>query len=226
MPLGSISNAYEVWKDHDFSRNFQFRIISMDGVPDYVVTELIEKPIGLGGWLYWTSASIPGRKVEDVPVKYQGFTFHMPGAAVYDQPNPWKVKFKTPGDFLVRNALERWNFEIYNDETSCGNFSIPCPATSIDIGLLDNKCRIVRQYRLIGVYPSSISSIEYSQEDTNITSFDVDFFYQFWRPVPVDLSILDDGTVPIVDSVYENYHRQIANNKDNCGTSLNQLNSL
>ena len=223
MPLGSIANAYEVYKEHDFSRNHQFRIISMDGVPSYVRTELLDKPTGMGGWLYWNSASVPGRSITDMPIKYQGFEFHAPGVVKYD--SPWKVQFRTPGDFLVRNALEQWSFETKNDETSCGSFQLPCPSTSIDIGLLDSKCRIVRQYRLVGVYPGNIGAIAYSQDSVEVTTFDVEFFYQWWRPVPVSLEVLDDGTPPIVDGIYDNYHRQILSNKSNCSpiASLNAL---
>lgn len=224
MPLGSIKNAYEVYKEHDFSRNHQFRIISMDGVPDYVATELLDKPYGLGGWLYWESSTIPGRAVEDLPITYQGFKFHVPGAISYD-PNPWNVTFKTPGDFLVRNAMERWHFEMFNDETSCGRFQIPCPSTTIDIGLLDSKCRVVRQYRLVGVYPQKVGSIAYSQGSMEPTTFQVDWMYQWWRPVPVSLEVLDDGTSPIVDGIYENYHRQILQSKGDC-SPIDALNAL
>lgn len=196
----------------------------MDGVPSYVTTELLDKPYGMGGWLYWSSASIPGRKVDDMPIKYQGFEFHAPGALKYE-PNPWTVNFKVPADFLVRNALERWHFEMFNDETSCGRFQIPCPNTTIDIGLLDAKCRVVRQYRLVGVYPSSIGQIDYSQDALEITDFKADFYYQWWRPVPVSLEVLDDGTSPIVDGIYENYHRQIIANKSDC-SPVAALNSL
>jgi hypothetical protein len=178
----------------------------------------------MGGWLYWKSASIPGRQVQDMPIKYQGFEFHAPGPIKYD-PNPWKVTFSTPGDFLVRNAMERWSFEIFNDETSCGRFSLPCPSSTIDIGLLDNKCRIVRQYRLVGVYPSNISNIEYGQDNLEVTNFSVDFTYQWWRPVPVSLEVLDDGTSPIVDGIFAGYSAQIATNQSDC-SPIDALNAL
>lgn len=223
MALGSITNAYEVWKDHDFSRKFQFRLISMDGCPDYVKTELLDKPTGLGGWLYWNSASIPGRKITDMPLKYQGFTFHVPGPVEYS--GSWKVDFKVPGDFLVRNALERWSFETYNEETSCGNFSIPCPSSTIDIGLIDNKCRIIRQYRLVGVYPSDIGEISYDQTSTEIASFPMTWAYQWWRPVEVTLEENDAGETSTVDNIFGNYHNQISTNTSNC-SPIDALRSL
>lgn len=219
MPLGSIRNAYDVYQQHDFSRSFQFRLISILGAPEYVIREIVEKPTGEGGALYLQSASVPGRKVNDIVTKYQGFSFHIPGSVEYPD-NPWKVTFKTPGDYLVRNALEQWHNELFSDETSCGNFKIPCQNTVIRIGLTDsNSCKIIRVYDLIGVYPSTLGAISYTIEETNLTTFDVDFYYQYWRLVPATDSGNIDSTrteESKIISTYEEYHNDIIETEDNC----------
>jgi len=220
MPLGSIRNAYDVYQQHDFSRSFQFRIISMFGVPDYVLREVVEKPVGEGGALYLKTASIPGRTVNDITVPYQGFEFHTPGSVKYDD-NPWTVTFKTPGDYLVRNALERWHFEMFSDETSCGNFGIPCADTVIRIGLTDaTSCSIIRTYDLVGVYPSKLGPIAYNIESTDLTEFSVDFFYQYWRLVPNNDTGNVDSTTSEgskIDETYGDYHTSIIQTDENCG---------
>lgn len=211
MPLGSIRNAYDAYQQHDFSRQFQFRLINIFGAPPYVHEELIERPLGAGGTLYMTTASIPGRAVTPLEVKYQGFSFKVPGAVSYPD-NPWKVKFKTPGDYLIRNALEAWNFELFSDESSCGNFKIPCQSTTIRVGLTDNSCKIFRVYDIIGVFPSLLSPIEYDQEGVEITTFTVDFAYQYWRLRPNnDTGSVNSASVEsrLIDSAYTEYHNRI-----------------
>jgi hypothetical protein len=167
MALGSIKKAYDVFRAHDFSRSFQLRILDVgDGVPNYVRKELIDQE----GRVYITTAVVPGRNITDIGIQYQGFKFHVPGQAEYPN-NPWPLTFKTPGDYLVRNALERWSFETASDETSCGSFNMPCKNSNIAIAVLSPKCEILKIYRLYGVYPQAIGEISYNQENVENTIF-------------------------------------------------------
>ena len=226
MAFGSIKKAYEVFREHDFSRQFQIRVLNMNGVPDYVYSEIIEKPAGAGGYVYATTYSIPGRTITDMQVPYQGFNFHIPGPVQYDQPNPWSIAFRTPGDYLVRNALERWSFATNSDETSCGAFNIPCPDTTIDLAVLSPKCEIMRVYRLHGVYPQSITAIEYNAEAVDVTTFTANFHYQYWRLVnnydSGAVNSLDDGKAEI-DSVYASYESKILQGNGACPNGIEIL---
>lgn len=212
MSLGSIKKAYEVFREHDFSRSFQVRILNMNNVPDYVYNEIIEKPAGQGGYVYAKTYSIPGRSIGNIQVPYQGFNFNVPGQVAYDSPNPWSVTFKTPGDYLVRNALERWSFATANDETSCGSFNIPCPDTTIDLAVLSPKCEIMRVYRLHGVYPQNVSEISYNIEGIEATEFTAAFHYQYWRIAHPDETGVTDSLETggsDIDSIYESYESKI-----------------
>jgi hypothetical protein len=219
MALGSIQTAYQIFQEHDFSRQQQVRILAMSNVPDYVTQEILEKPTGAGGYVYATTYSVPGRSINNIQLPYQGFNFNIPGMVQYDQPNPWPITFKTPGDYLVRNALERWSFAVVSDETSCGAFHIPCPDTTIDIAVISPQCTILRVYRLHGVYPQSISNIEYNQEAVEITQFTANFHYQYWRPVNNFDSGLVDSTgsdQAQVDGIFASFESSILANKGNC----------
>ena len=219
MALGSIQKAYQVYQEHDFSRQHQIRILAMGNVPDYVTQEIIEKPTGAGGYVYATTYSVPGRSINNIQLPYQGFNFNIPGMVAYDQPNPWTINFKTPGDYLVRNALERWSFAVVSDETSCGAFHIPCPDTTIDIAIISPKCTILRVYRLHGVYPQSISNIEYDQSNVEITNFSANFHYQYWRLVNnYDSGLVDstEASQAQIDSVYASYESSILKGMGSC----------
>jgi hypothetical protein len=215
MALGSIKQAYNVFKQHDFSRSFQLRILDMNNVPSYVQQELI----GSEGRLYATTYVVPGRSIQNIEIPYQGFQFKLPGQVSYDSPNPWTITFRTPGDYLVRNALERWSFATANDETSCGEFNLPCANTTIDIAVLSPKCQVIRVYRLHGVYIQNISEIAYNQENVEGTTFTAAFHYQYWRPVAAyDTGLVDSTAVnaAVVDSVFQSYQSQIQQGTGNC----------
>jgi hypothetical protein len=223
MALGSIKEAREVYAQHDFSRNHQIRILDMAGVPDYVRNELLYKPAGQGGAVYATSIIIPGREIKDIVTTYQGFDFHSPGMVQYT-PNPWTISFRTPGDYLVRNAFEQWSFDTVSDETTCGAFKFPCPGSSIDLAILSPGCTIERVYRLIGVYPQSVGQIQYNLENNETTTFDVSLHYQYWRLVNNNDSgsiDTDNSDRALIDSTYAGYGAKIqANNTTNCATPV------
>jgi len=197
MALGSIKDAYNVFQRHDFSRSFQLRFLDIQtSAPSNVNEQLrlellgpdggglsqIANVAGFNGRYYITSMVVPGRTIQNIDVPYQGFQFKLPGQVSYDSPNPWTLTFRTAGDYLVRNALERLSFATANDETSCGAFNLPCKNNIITIGVLDPKCRIIRAYDLHGFYIQNISEIQYNQENMEGTTFTAAFHYQFWRP--------------------------------------------
>lgn len=219
MSLGSIRNAYEVYKKHDFSRSHQFRFISIMGAPEYVSRELNGQPTGEGGHVYIQTATIPGRTITNMEIPYHGFNFNSPSTVKYED-NPWSVTFRTPGDYLVRNALEAWQHELFSDETSCGNLKLPCPNSRIRLGLLDSGgCKIIRAYDLIGVYISNFGPIQYDLTQANLTTFDAKFYYQYWRLVPNFDSGLVDSTRPeqaAIMGTYAEYHSGITETKETC----------
>ena len=220
MALGSIQKAKQVFQQHDFSRQNQVRILDVGpGVPAYVRAELIDNPVGAGGYLYATTYSIPGRTIESIDIPYQGFKFKIPGQASYE-PNPWQITFSTPGDYLVRNAFERWSFATINEDTSCGKFNFPCDSSSIDIAVLSPQCKIIRVYRLIGVFPQSIGAIEYDQTEIQKTQFTVGLQYQMWRPVlNFDTGSIDTTALSTTDLIYAGYENGILTNTG--GTNCN-----
>jgi hypothetical protein len=219
MSLGSIKEAYNVFQQHDFSRSFQLRFLDIQvrGSRDNPVgRELIEQ----NGRYYITTMVVPGRTVQNIDVPYQGFQFKLPGQVAYDSPNPWTLNFRTAGDYLVRNALERLSFETANDETTCGAFNLPCKDTMITIGVLSPKCEIIRAYDLHGFYLQNISEISYNQENMEGTTFAAAFHYQYWRPSTRFRGgdLITAGTD--LANTFETYSQLIENADQTCGVSV------
>ena len=193
-----------------------------DGVPSYVRNELI----GEEGRVYATSYNVPGRSVGNIQIPYQGFNFNVPGQVAYDSPNPWPITFRTAGDYLVRNALERWSFETANDETSCGKFNMPCENSSIDIAVMSPKCEVLRIYRLHGVYLQNISQIDYNQETAEGTTFTAALHYQYWRPAGGhDTGVNESGAAfnGAIDSTYQSYSNKIQQGTASCPVGISTI---
>lgn len=222
MALGSIKKAREVFQQHDFSRSWQIRILNMNNVPDYVYNEIIDKPAGMGGSVYAKTMVVPGRDITNIEVPYHGFPINIQGMAKYT-PNPWPITFRTPGDFLVRNALERWSYATISDETSCGT-GFPCDNTTIDIAILSPKCDIMRVYTLHGVYPQSVGQISYNIEGNDPTEFEVAFQYQYVRVNHANETGFidsDAGAGAEIDNVFAAYESKIlAGVGNNCATGI------
>lgn len=222
MALGSIKQAYDVFQQHDFSRSFQLRFLDIQSTSP-VANQVAQELITLGGRYYITSMVVPGRTIQNIDVPYQGFQFKLPGQVAYDSPNPWTLTFRTAGDYLVRNALERLSFATANDETSCGAFNLPCKNNIITIGVLDPKCRIIRAYDLHGFYIQNISEISYNQENMEGTTFTAAFQYQYWRPSTSFVGVDTSNDAASLDRQFETFATQIQAANTDCGVGIPTL---
>jgi hypothetical protein len=222
MALGSIKEAYNVFQQHDFSRSFQLRFLDIS-VPGIAGEQVKKELVDNNGRYYITTMVVPGRTVQNVDVPYQGFQFKLPGQVSYDSPNPWSINIRTPGDYLVRNALEQLSFQTANDETACGSFNLPCKNNIITIGVLNPKCEIIRAYDLVGVYVQNISEISYNQENMEGTSFTAAFQYQYWRPNTAYQG-KDLNTAPSnLDGAFATFANQLQNVNTDCGVGIPTL---
>jgi hypothetical protein len=199
----SIKTAGQVFKQHDFSRQHQLRLLDFNNVPDYVRKEFID----LEGRLYITSMVVPAKSISKLEIPFMSFTFRAPNMVQY--PGDWQITLSTPADYLTRNAVERWMNDVINEQTLCGS-GFPCQDTYIDLAVLGPNCQVVRGYRLIGVWPSDIGEVAYNQESTNRTTFSVTFTYQRWEPIDINDTIIEEGNQNQIDSVYEGFESKIA----------------
>jgi hypothetical protein len=217
--LGSINIAKQVFQRHDFSRQNQIRILDVGpGVPDYVRRDLID----LQGHYYATAVTVPGRSITNIQVPVAGFQFNVPGQATYE-PNPWPVTFRTPGDYYLRNSLERWSFETMNEETMCGAFQFPCDTASLDIAVFTPGCQALKGYKLIGVYPQNVGLISYDQTAVEVTTFDVALHYQWWRPIALnDTGLIDimSRTASLIDGTYQSLEATVGSAGQACGIAV------
>lgn len=176
MPIDvtGIQNFYDAARTTDFSRNFQFRVLQL-GSNQY--TADIEPYI-----VFMTTASLPNRTINNQAVPYMGLQFNVPGSVSYTGSDAWNVTFRCPQDFSVRSTLEQWQINIFDDETSSGDFAVPARDSVIHLALLNNAGTAIREYVLYGCYIQALGEVAYDITGTGApVEFTAVLAYQYWR---------------------------------------------
>ena len=172
----TISDFYRVAQSRDFSRDFQFRVLSIqpgDG-SDILVTE--------DDLVYARGGSIPGRSIAQQTVAYMGLDFRVPGAAQYS--GSYSLQFMCDNNSAIRRLFEKWSHDTFDDEDSTGNYFMPRATSTVDLVQLNSQLDRVAQYQLVGCYPSEVGEIAYSIEGSGApVEFPVTMSYHYWRRI-------------------------------------------
>lgn len=163
----SIQNFYAAAQQMEFARDFQFKVRSLG-------------PFTENDLLYLKTAKLPGKEIANKEVPYMGLKFNVPGAVLYTGSNAWDVTFRVDEPLNIRNKLESWVSEIFNDETSTGKYGVPTELATMD--LLGKNLETLRRYQFIGLYPTKVGEISYDiSGDGTPLEFSATFAYQYWR---------------------------------------------
>jgi hypothetical protein len=93
------------------------------------------------------------------------------------------VQFYCDQASLLRQAIEDYMTDVFDDATSTGNYFMPRADAVVDIVQLDTQLEAVANYQLVGVYAQSIGAMNYTPaEGTGDTmKIDATLAYQYWR---------------------------------------------
>tara|TARA_R110002110_G_scaffold16764_14_gene72179 strand:- start:918 stop:1469 length:552 start_codon:yes stop_codon:yes gene_type:complete len=172
----TITDFYRVAQDRDFSRDFQFRVLSIqpgDG-SDVTITE--------DDLVYARGGSIPERTISNQTVGYMGLNFNVPGAATYSGTYP--LTFMCDSASALRRVFEKWSYDIFDDENSTGNYFTPRATSTVDLVQLNSQLDAIAHYQLVGVYPTSVGEISYTIEGSGApVTFATTLSYHFWKRI-------------------------------------------
>ena len=173
MPVTqTIKDFYQVAQTRDFTRNFQFRVTS---VQDRGVDLLSQDDL-----LYLTAAELPAREVANKTVPYMGLSFKVPGAASYPGSAGYSITFRSDMEQIVRRIMEDWQRAIFDDRTSTGAYRI-FSGSKLTMDLLDQNFNTMRQYVLHGIWPQSVGALSYDLTgDGEVVNLPVTLCYQYW----------------------------------------------
>lgn len=163
----SIQKFYAAAQNLEFARDFQFRVRSLG-------------PFTENDLLYLKTAKLPSKKIVNKKVPYMGLEFNIPGSVQYTGSDSWSVTFWADEAMNIRNKMESYISEIFNDETSTGKYGVPTEIATLD--LLGKNMETLRRYQFIGMYPVDTGEIEYKIEGSgDPLTFNAMFAYQYWR---------------------------------------------
>jgi hypothetical protein len=175
MPINipGIQNFYDAAISTDFSRDFQFRIIQMGSIRYDI--DLSDRMI------FMTTSTLPNRIINNQPVPFMGLSFNVPGSTAYTGSDAWAVTFRMPQDFSLRDTFELWQRDIFDEDSSTGDYKVPRRDSIIHLALLDNYMKVIREYKLYGVYIVNLGDVTYTLTGGGTpVEFTATLAYQYW----------------------------------------------
>jgi hypothetical protein len=171
----TIRDFYRVASDRDFTRDIQFRILSIS--PGGTTTTFDENDL-----VYARTASLPSRAITPVQAKYMGLNFNLPGVATYPNSDSYEIQFYSNADSSLRRKFEAWSRDTFDDTDSTGNYLTPSQDSTIDLIQLDNNFEKVNQYQLVGVSIRTVGPLNYAMAEGTgaVVYFPVTLAYHYW----------------------------------------------
>ena len=131
-----------------------------------------------------TASNLPASTLGEIAVPFRGRNIYVSG----DRPAPdaWSTTFYNDTDFMVRNAMERWQNGINDYANNTGAVNSADYQTDLFVEQLDRDDTILKTYIFRSAYPTTIAAIELSTaEATEIETFEVTWRYQHFEPSAV-----------------------------------------
>ena len=172
----TIQDFYTQAQVKDFARNNLFRVLNIDFGDGSDVT------IGEEDLVYVTTATLPGKSIQEVTVPYMGLDFHVPGTVKYNQSEAYTLSFRADESYNLYQKFQDVINDTFNDADSTGNYFTPKASSVIDLVQLDKELNRISQYQLVGVSIRSVGDVSYDVTAVgDVQTFDVTVAYHYYR---------------------------------------------
>ena len=187
--------------------DFKSKLVGGGARPNLFEVELVF-PNGLAeqdaeekGRFLVKAANLPASNINVIDVPFRGRNLKIAGDRTFDV---WTITIINDTDFMIRNAFERWMNAINKHDNATGEVTPADYQTDMYVnqigrapkgtpgslgGSLDvsEKLPILRRYRFHGTFPTNVSAIELSYDQTDsIEEFTVDLQVQWWDVFDAD----------------------------------------
>ena len=128
-----------------------------------------------------TAAALPGATLGTFDVPFRGRIITIAG----DRPAfpDWTTTFYNDTDFMIRNAMERWQNGINDYANNTGVTAASDYQTDLFVEQLDRDDTVLKTYIFRSAFPSEVGSIELSSDSADsIETFEVSWRYQHFEP--------------------------------------------
>jgi len=129
------------------------------------------------------STTIPGRSFNDIQVWYQGRLITVAGDAQYD--STWSVTFLDDEKHSLRTKFNNW-MEFIDSVKNDKRISTDNPSymTSVKLSQLSSVTGYpTATYELYDVYPKSMSDISFSDDNSSLIEFTIEFNFSYWEKI-------------------------------------------
>lgn len=123
------------------------------------------------------ATSLPAVSIGNINMPFRGRPVNFAGEREFA---PWNVTVINDGDFLVRNAFERWSDAIANFDATNGLVNPIEYQIDMSVIQLDRNGNALKAYKFFDAYPTEIGQIALSYENPQIETFDVTFMYNYY----------------------------------------------
>jgi hypothetical protein len=125
------------------------------------------------------ATSLPAVTIDDINMPYRGRPVHFAGERSFA---PWSITVINDGDFLIRNAFERWSNAIANFNATNGLQNPLDYQVDLRVIQLDRNGQQLKAYKFFDAYPTELGQIGLSYANPEIQTFEVNFQYNFYEP--------------------------------------------
>lgn len=171
----TIRNFFQTAAQREFSRDFLFRVLNINfaGGATFNESDLV----------YVRTASLPGRDINNVDVKYMGLSFNVPGGVTYPNSAGYSLEFYCDAQSTLREKFMSESRRTFDDATSTGAYNVPTAGSTIRLMQLDKNLDPVTIYKLVGCSIRNISDIAYeiAEGTGNYKTFSVTTAYHFFE---------------------------------------------
>ena len=132
------------------------------------------------------ATEIPASTIGAIEVPYWGRKIRVAGDRTFE---PWRVNVLNDEDFKVRHSLESWHNRINSVEGNLNTTGSASPEnykTTAEVWQFGkaNEVNPIRKYKLYGLFPTDISSIDLDWNATNtIETFSTTFSFDWMEVV-------------------------------------------
>ena len=128
-----------------------------------------------------TAAQLPASTLGEIAVPFRGRNIYVSGDRA--APDTWDATFYNDTDFMIRNAMERWQNGINDYANNTGVVSPADYQTDLTVEQLDRDDTVIKSYIFRAAYPLTVGTIELTNaEATEIETFEVTWRYQHFEP--------------------------------------------
>ena len=126
------------------------------------------------------TGQLPGATIGEVAVTFRGRSLFLAGDREFEQ---WTTTVLNDTDFMIRNAMERWQNAMNDFQTNTGLTNVADYTADLTVEQLDRDDTVLKSYIFRNSFPVSIGQIDLSSaEATEIETFEITWRYQHFEP--------------------------------------------